>query len=128
MKLTKRERIKLLLKTRRDALEESAETGRAGQLGSRVLGFQELWREGSYREIEACLDYLAVKNPRVRWHLVHLHEQPHPRGFKSGYSDLGLDWLESRLSDVFVPQSVAENAGYSLSEAKAYMRPRRRAA
>lgn len=133
LRLTKRERIKLLLRTRQDALEAQAELG-GGELGSRSPSHSQLWYDGSYPALELCLDFLAATQPRIRWHLVNFYapSKVWKPGLKprKGYADLGLDWLEQRLENVYVPASVSENAGYLPSEAARYAKPRslRRAA
>lgn len=138
MRLSKRNRIILLLKTRQDALEETGELG-GGALGSRSPRHGPLYWEGSYRALETCLDYLQEHQPRIRWHLTNYYAPPKDiarhydaslgkwkPGLKPrrGYAELGVTWLEQKLSTVYVPQAVSENAGYLASEAKAYTRPR----
>ena len=133
LRLDKRQRIILLLKTRPDALGETASQEGHGQFGARTLQHSELWHEGSYRELERYLDVMRAKCRRIHWHTVRYyvpvryHAGMKPR---RGPAELGVTWLEQRKWDVFVPQAVSENAGFLLSEAKLYAKPQslRRAA
>lgn len=127
LRLTKRARIVLLLKTRQDALEAEGDLG-GGELGSRSPSHSPLWYEGSYGDLELCLDYMQRKAPRIRWHLVNLYgPRDHAKlGLtpKQAIADKGLDWLERVMRNVYVPPAISENAGYAPSEAATYAKPR----
>lgn len=133
LRMTKRARIILLLQTRQDALE-AEDDPQGGEIGSRSPRYSSLWREGSYRELELCLDYMARRSPRIRWHLINCYQKrEHAKAGlqpKQAIADKGLDWLERVLRNVYVPQSISENAGYTTTEAQTYAKPRsfRRAA
>lgn len=68
----KRERILLLLRSYRDAREtlQSGDSGGvSGEHGDRLLLMPNVWRRGSYGELEVCLAELRVKSPRAFRHL-----------------------------------------------------------
>lgn len=128
-RLTKRERIKLLLMTRLDALGETANSEGHGQFGSRSLQHGDLWNEGSYRELERLLDEMRHRCKSIHWHTLNYwaaKDRQWRPGMKprSRCAQLGLDWLERRMGNVYVPQSISENAGFHASEAATYAKPR----
>jgi hypothetical protein len=126
MQYTRRERIKLLLKTLPDALGESNNDPRAAiRLESRTLRYGDLFRAGSYHPLLNALDEMRQRSPSVYWHTLAFYcdmsDGGKPRRRKA---DLGVEFLMRRMpSNVFVPQDVSENAGFSASEAKSAARP-----
>lgn len=90
---------------------------------------ERLWYAGSYRELERGLDDLrlfCIPTYNATWTRHVIGKRDEKTATKAA---LGVEWLSKRLpSSVYVPQEIAENAGYLPSEAKEYVRPRKRAA
>lgn len=133
MRLTRRVRIVLLLKTLLDA----SSPGRGSSdvrsaFGSRAPARSGLWARGSYYELHRCLDALKSRGEDPEWRGVYGHTW---RRYVNGEkfqtktpwkADKGLAFLEEFMpADVFVPGDIVENAGYSPGEAKMCERPRR---
>lgn len=132
LRLTRRERIKLLLGTYKDVFGPDLLNVEKGDRGfeSRALSHGELWREGSYADVQRGLDRLRTSGFRsIYWHTVEAYVNGHPASARRRKADAGVDLLAKWLpGNIYVPQSIAENAGYPITEAKAAARPRERSA
>lgn len=129
MRLTRKERIKLLLRTYRDAVSPGRNPSDSrGAFDSRPPAVTELWMTGSYHDLARALDAMRGPCPKVFRHTV-------------GYYIDGEEWAQKRTAEkgvifldrlmprnVYVPHEIAENAGFAPSEAKSARHPDRRVA
>lgn len=126
MILTRRERVRLLLRTLKDALGESPgqEAGGRTALDSRALGHGPIYQYGSYRDLERCLADLKAKAPGVYWHTIAVYVEKHPKARKAK-AELGVDYLVKHMpANLFISPELVENAGFMASEARKAARPR----
>lgn len=128
MRLTRRERIKLLLRSLVDAREAGhGRLERGSAPGSRPpLRNLDLWPHGSYAQLEKALDLLRERCPSKHWHTEQFYIYGiNDRRIRRVKAELGVECLMRYMSrEVFVPQEVAEWAGFMASEAKAAAKPR----
>lgn len=125
--LTKTDRIRILLATLPDAIEQTNIGEGRAELGSRCLTYGTLWRDGSYYELVQKLNHMQTLNRSVRYHTTGYYSLKLPRARKR-MAELGLKWLTREMGDVFVPAELTENAGFLPSEARWAARPKRMAA
>jgi hypothetical protein len=127
LRLTRRERILLLLRTYQDAFEESKSAAGSGRLESRLLGHGPVWHQGSYVDLQDWLERLKERSPSVHWHTLELYV--YKRKARRRKADLGVSYLHKQMpSNIYVPLEISENAGFSTTEAKAAARPKAKAA
>lgn len=109
-------RTRLLAATYEDALTSGTLEGRAEKPGSRMNLHDDLWTHGSYAELERLIPGSDVVFRRA-YLAVAFKDQPN--------RDLDeLVRLTRRMpSRIFVPQEIAENAGYAPLEARAWRMP-----
>ncbi len=97
---------------------------------SRLPSRGELWEEGSYYDLERCLDAMRQPYPKISRHLIAFYvDATPPKWARKVYAEKGVELLMRFMpSNVFVPQEISENAGFLPSDAKVAARPRRVAA
>jgi hypothetical protein len=119
LRLTRRERIKLLLETYSDAYGPSRNPVDVRvAMGSRPPSSSELWKEGSYREIARGIDSMRDPYPKITRHLVAHYCSPQP-WVRKQLVEKGFAILEKRLPmNLYVPQDISEKAGFTPAEAK----------
>lgn len=126
MRLTRLERVKLLLRTYPDVCTQgrSEHVGSSPAPASRPLRRHELWDEGSYEDLERWLSVMRTKAKSVHWHTCQHYMEPRPAsGVRKRKAELGVVFLRDRMSNIFVPLEISLNAGYSPGEAKAATKP-----
>ena len=142
MRLTRRERVKLLLATLTDATAPSrGESDVRGALDSRPPPRPELFDQGSYRDLWRAVDRLKEQGfQKAHRHLCARYLKTPtlmltrggiavPFKIEPRYVERGITLVLERMPrNVYVPPEVSENAGYSAGEAAAASRPRRLAA
>lgn len=127
LRLTRRERIKLLLKTVPDATASCPSMdGSRGVPSSTRPPRNQLWEQGSYHELLRCIDDLRRPYPKIRRHLLAIFVYPGDYDWaRRVVAERGLDLLEAKMpSNVFVPADIVENAGFTPREAKLASRQR----
>lgn len=125
MRLTRRSRIILLLETYPDVCDHP--TGSAldqshggGKPGSRDLTRRGLWQQGSYAELERCLQRFRDEHyPKIGRHLAEHYLRRNAGGWaRKHVVEKGVDMLCKWMpTNVYVPPEVVERAGYSVTEA-----------
>lgn len=86
---------------------------------------EELWRAGSYKELELCMDRLKDTRGQAYRELWHVYVRGYaPADLEAEvWAKYGLWLLEEWMPPwVFVPLELSENAGYLEAEAKTYHR------
>lgn len=127
MRLTRLERVKLLLKTYPDVCTQgrSELVGSSPAPASRPLRRHELWDEGSYYELEQCLETMRERAKSIHWHTCQAYMNPKPpTSVRKRKAELGVTFIRDRMTNIFVPLEVSLNAGYAPGEAKAAAKPR----
>src|SRR3990167_10229185 len=126
MRLDRRAKIKLLLRTLVDATAPGRGTSDVrSAFGSRPPARSELWHGGSYGELLRCLDEMKPDYPKIHRHTVAYYVDPE-RWARRSVADRGVELLMRRMpTNVFVPQEISENPGYLPGDAKIAARPRR---
>ena len=124
MRLTRRERIKLLLRTLNDATGPGCNlTSIHSALDSRPPSASEIWYEGSYHQLINALNQMRPY-PKIRRHTVAYYVDRETWGRKSE-AQKGLIILDKLMpKDIFVPAEISENAGFTPGEAKVAARVR----
>lgn len=129
MRLDRRAKIKLLLRTLLDATSPGRGTSDVrAAFGSRPPARSAIWAEGSYQQLWRCLDEMKTPYPKIHRHIVAFYVDPAPWARKS-VAEKGIELLDRRMpANVFVPQEISENAGFLPGEAKTGAKPRERIA
>jgi hypothetical protein len=125
-------RVRLLLSSYLDACEpdKSERLARGDKPTSRDLRRRSaVWTEGSYRELDRCLDALRVRHRPVyrdtwdRWVLGDAQMN----GKRAARAHVGVALLAMVMPQaIYVPLDICEAFGYAPSEAKQYGRPGRK--
>lgn len=128
----RRTRIKLLLNTYLDAIDNTSQGEQDGRPSSRPLTFNDqLWPYGSYHLIQVLLDELrsnyrhGVYN--CVWSVHVIGSKRHMRR-RAPKAELGLDWLVLKTASkaIYVPAEVSQNAGYDRHDALLWATTRER--
>lgn len=131
MRLTRRERIRLLLSTYLDAMSPGRNpTDMRGAFGSKPPARTQLQDEGSYYELGQALDALRGPCPKIYRHTVGFYVTHPPESWaQKRTAEKGVMLLERAMPrNLFVPMEVSERGGFSPGEAKSATKPRRLAA
>lgn len=123
MRLTRRERVRLLLHTYRDAVSPGRNPSDIrGAFASKAPTRTELWHQGSYYELGKALDSLKAPCPKIYRHTIAFFMDQEKWARKST-AEIGVQALMKLMPrNIFVPQEISENAGFTPGEAKAAAR------
>ena len=121
---TRRDRILVLLTTLNDIRDPSSHQGPKGAAPtSRSLIHSDLYRSGSYADLERCLEHLRTKAPKIHWHVIRVYVEDNPvtdsgKRLSNRKADLGIKFLEKAMpAFVMVPVEILENEGFTVSTA-----------
>ena len=136
MRLTRRERIRLLLTSYADAVSPGrTPSDIPGVPHSRPPTTTALWQEGSYYELGRALESLRVDGyQKIHRHLCghYLGGPDYPcgkQGPQKRYVERGVDLLVKRMpANIYVPRDIAEHGGFLPGEASTAVKPRARVA
>lgn len=117
---TRRQRVTLLLGSYLAAAGPDFDESVRNAPESKALSHSRLWYQGSYADLDAGLEELKVKAPRIHWHTWQMYVvKSTEKGIRRHKASLGVEFLCRKMPRyITVPDSILANEGYRAKDEK----------